>query len=142
MVASPDVESNSAAHPFWCCAVIGVFHAEVQHIGRNSSSLSWKPMDFLWVRWLGIVPDRSFGRKLARLPKIGFIKNTDEYAFGFLNPSLVIRGCHLIPAFVDGKTTDLLSTQAPTEAKPTTSECKSPFSPKFYCRDSAISIIP
>ena len=118
MVASPEVESNSAAHPFWYCAVIGIFHAEVQHIGQNSSGLSWKPMDFLWVRWLGVVPDRSFGHKQARLPKIGFIKDTDEYAFGFLDPSLVIRGCHLIPAFVDGKTTDLLSTQAPTEARP------------------------
>ena len=77
-------------------------------------------MDFLWVRWLGVVPDRSFGRKQARLPKIGFVKDTDEYAFGFLDPSLVIRGCHLILAFVDGKTTDLLSTQAqaPTEARP------------------------
>ncbi len=58
-----------------------------------------------WV-W---VPDRSFGRHQARLPKIGFLPDSDEFAFGFLGPSLVLRGCHLIPAFEDGRTTELLT---------------------------------
>jgi hypothetical protein len=47
--------------------------------------------------------------KAARLPKIGFIPDTDDLAFGFLDPSLVVRGCHLIPAFHDGYTAALLS---------------------------------
>jgi hypothetical protein len=67
-------------------------------------------MEFLWVRWLGVVPGRSFGQKHAQLPKIGFVPDSDEFAFGFLDPSHVVRGCHLIPSFVDGKTQDLLST--------------------------------
>ena len=119
MVSFTEAESNPAAHPFWYSAIIGIFHAEVQHIGRNSSSLLWRPMDFLWVQWLGVVPDHLFGHRQAKLPKVGFVKDTDEYAFRFLDPSFVIQGCHLIPAFVDGRTADLLSTQAPTaKARP------------------------
>jgi len=63
----------------------------------------------LWVRWFGIVPGHKFSMKAARLPKLGFIPDTDDLAFGFLDPSLVIRGCHLIPAFNDGHTAALLS---------------------------------
>lgn len=68
-------------------------------------------MEFLWVRWLGVVPGQRFGKKHAKLPKIGFVPDTDEFAFGFLDPAHVARGCHLIPSFVDGKSRDLLSTE-------------------------------
>ncbi len=78
-------------------------------------------MEFLWVRWLGVVPDHSFGREQARLPKVGFVPDSDEFAFGFLDPSLVLRGCHLIPSFEDGKTDKLLRIprgMVSTEARP------------------------
>lgn len=119
MVASPEADSDT--HPFWYASVIGVFHANVQHTGKDSQDYRPKRMEFLWVRWLGVVPDHSFGRQQCRLPKIGFIPNsTDEFAFGFLDPSLVLRGCHLLPSFQDGKTTELLSmtpNNRPTEAR-------------------------
>ncbi|KAF9474973.1 hypothetical protein BDN70DRAFT_814828 [Pholiota conissans] len=117
MVASPEIKSDPSAHPFWYAQVLGVFHADVQHTGPNSTNMAWKSMDFLWVRWLGMEPGRSFGRKEAKLPKLGFVPETDDYAFGFLDPGLVLRGCHLIPAFNDGRTSDLLLTQSPTEAR-------------------------
>src|SRR5262245_22695215 len=60
------------------------------------------------VRWFSIVPGYRYGPKIARLPKVGFMHSTDDSAFGFLDPSLVIRGCHLIPAFADGRTSELL----------------------------------
>lgn len=115
MVSLPETEPNS--HPFWYAAVIGIFHADVQHIGKDSQDFRPQCMEFLWVRWLGVVPGHSFGRKRARLPKIGFVPDSDEYAFGFLDPSLVLRGCHLLPSFVDGKTKDLLITESDTEAR-------------------------
>jgi hypothetical protein len=68
-------------------------------------------MEFLWVRWFGTVPGHKYGFKAARLPKVGFVPDTDDQAFGFLDPSLVIRGCHMIPAFADGRTSELLTTQ-------------------------------
>jgi hypothetical protein len=102
-------EEGHNAHPFWYARILGVFHAEVLHIGALAKNRSKQHVEFLWVRWFGTVPDYRSGSKVARLPKIGFLPDTDESAFGFLDPSLVIRGCHLIPAFVDGRTSDLLT---------------------------------
>ncbi|KAF8175172.1 hypothetical protein BJ912DRAFT_826532, partial [Pholiota molesta] len=115
MVASPETQPNS--HPFWYASVIGIFHADIQHVGQNSQDFRLQRMEFLWVRWLGVVPGHSFGRKKARLPKLGFIPDSDDYAFGFLDPALVIRGCHLLPVFADGKTNDLMTAVDDTEAR-------------------------
>ena len=51
MVPSPETEIDT--HPFWYAAVLGIFHAEVQHTGRLSSDLRPKIIEFLWIRWLG-----------------------------------------------------------------------------------------
>jgi hypothetical protein len=48
------------------------------------------------------------GFRYAHLPKIGFVESTDEYAFTFLDPTQVIKGSHLIPAFTEGRTSALL----------------------------------
>jgi len=74
-------------------------------------------MEFLWVRWFGIDPEHRYGHRAARLPKIGFVPDSDPVAFGFLDPLLVLRGCHLIPAFNDGRTSDLLMASC-TAARP------------------------
>ena len=112
MVPSPEIETG--AHPFWYVAVLGMFHADIQHTGNESRDFRFKQMEFLWVQWLGVVPGCLFGRKHAKLPKIGFIPDSDEFAFGFLDPSLVIRGCHLVLSFTDGKTQGLLTTEGPS----------------------------
>ncbi|KAJ3560091.1 hypothetical protein NP233_g11062 [Leucocoprinus birnbaumii] len=91
MVASPDTATDPNAHPFWYVAVMGVFHAEVQHTGARSRDFTWKTVEFLWVQWLGIEPDYPYGCQLAKLPKFGFVPDTDDYAFSFLNPAEVIR---------------------------------------------------
>ena len=65
-------------------------------------------MEVLWVRWYGMVPDHRNGSASARLPKVSFVSDSDPAAFGFLDPSLIIRASHLIPAFYDGRTTSLL----------------------------------
>jgi hypothetical protein len=101
-------ESCHDVYPFWYAAVLGVFHAEIQQIGSQSSDFRPKSMTFLWVRWLESVEGYTSGRKLAKLPKLRFLPNTDDFAFGFLDPSRVLRGCHLIPSFSDGKITEQL----------------------------------
>jgi len=115
MVLSP--ETGRRAHPFWYARVLGVFHARILHTGPSATNRSIQHMEFLWVRWFGIDPDHRYGRRVARLPKIGFVPDSDPLAFGFLDPSLVLRGCHLIPAFNDGRTFDLL-TASHTAARP------------------------
>ena len=53
-----------------------------------------------------VVPDYRSGFRRARLPAIGFVESTDEFAFSFIDN--VVRGCHLIPAFDTGQNADLL----------------------------------
>ena len=115
MVLSPETEAG--AHPYWYARVLGVFHAKVLHTGPAAKNRSVQHMEFLWVRWFGIEPDYISGRQTARLPKIGFVPDTDDNAFGFLDPSLVLRGCHLVPAFAAGRTHSLLHTTSLTAAR-------------------------
>jgi hypothetical protein len=113
-------ETGRDAHPFWYARVLSIFHVNVVHKGPQSRSLATQRMEFLWVRWFGIVPGYKSGFKVARLPKVGFIPcdDQDTPAFGFLDPSLVLRGCLLVPAFADGKTSVLLPVTTPTVARP------------------------
>ncbi|KAF8549149.1 hypothetical protein OG21DRAFT_1421778 [Imleria badia] len=93
--------SRDEDHPFWYARVIRAWHGIQAHFcpdGLGVSS-SKRNMEVLWVRWLGIDEDHRWGFKEGRLPKIGFVPDcTDHSPFGFLDPSLVIRGYHLIPA--------------------------------------------
>lgn len=109
MVRSPETEPD--AHPFWYAQVLGVFHATVSIFPSKESRLEQvlnTRVEFLWVRWFGVEPGDRSGFKYCKLPKIGFVPESDRFAFGFLDPSVVIRGCHLIPAFAQGRTGRLL----------------------------------
>ncbi|KAJ3882463.1 hypothetical protein F5051DRAFT_494399 [Lentinula edodes] len=116
MLKSPDTDPD--AHVYWYAQVLGIFHADIIHCDSKLGIVkSRKRMEFLWVRWLGTEPDYRSGRRFAKLPKVGFVPEDDEFAFGFLDPSQVIRACHLIPAFIHGKSNDLLATRLPTAAR-------------------------
>ncbi|KAF8958621.1 hypothetical protein BDZ97DRAFT_1668206, partial [Flammula alnicola] len=104
MLRSPETEEG--ADPYWYARVIGVYHANVW--AERTDIPASRRMDFLWVRWLGREPDYLSGFRRARLPKIGFVESTDEFAFSFVDPANIVRGCHLIPAFHGGRTSDLL----------------------------------
>ena len=62
-------------------------------------------LDFLWVCWFGEVPGYRSGFRQTRLPAIGFVESTDDFAFSFVDPANVV--C-LIPAFDAGRSADLL----------------------------------
>ena len=95
-------ENGSNAHPFWYAQVLGAFIISVDYMGVE------RKMEFLWVCWFGVVPGYCWGLKNAHLPKIGFISSDSGAAFGFINPSLILCACHLIPAFANGCTNSLL----------------------------------
>ncbi|KAH7917363.1 hypothetical protein BV22DRAFT_1026465, partial [Leucogyrophana mollusca] len=101
-------ESEPDSHPYWYARVLGIFHARVLHTGKDFENRPPQTMEFLWIRWFGVVPGHLSGQGVARLPKVGFVPNSDPLAFGFLHPLLVIRACYLIPSFTDGRTTNLL----------------------------------
>jgi hypothetical protein len=105
---APDDEDD-AGKPYWYARVLGIYHAKVSTSHPDAvNGGEVRRMEFLWVRWLGAEPGHRHGFPRAVLPKIGFVPSTDEYAFGFLDPKHVIRGCHLVPAFTCGRTSDLL----------------------------------
>ncbi|THV02220.1 hypothetical protein K435DRAFT_836569 [Dendrothele bispora CBS 962.96] len=111
------VEAHNA-HPYWYARVLGIFHADIVWFDTQRGKVRRsQSMEFLWVRWLGEEPNYRHGFKSARLPKVGFVPDTDDYAFGFLDPSQVIRACHLIPNFANGRTLELLRAPGITAAR-------------------------
>ena len=107
MVLSP--EDDPSAHPYWYAHIIRIYHTLVHH----ESSPDPICLDLLWVCWYGLDPDhrQQFSWKRRRLPHIGFIEDgtdPESPAFGFIHPSQVICGVHIIPSFNDGLTGNLL----------------------------------
>ena len=115
MVRSPEAGEDS--HPYWYAQVLGIYLTYVSMTHPAATRHSAQPMQFLWVRWLGAEPGYRSGSRVALLPKVGFVEVTDGDAFGFLDPDLVIRGSHLIPAFHSGRTSDLMPYDGPTFAR-------------------------
>ncbi|KAG2055844.1 hypothetical protein BDR06DRAFT_1044714 [Suillus hirtellus] len=90
-------EHGNDAHPFWYSMLALTFV-----IARPNQ---WS--SFPHYRW---------SMREGHLPKVGFIPDSPS-AFGFLDPSVVLRACHLIPSFADGRT-DTLLRYGPTVAQP------------------------
>jgi hypothetical protein len=102
-------ETGPQAEPYWYARVIGIFHCFVSSSHPEVKEQSLRRMNVLWVRWFGKEPGGyRHGFRNARLPKIGFVPSTDKSAFGFLDPEYTVRGVHLVPAFPEGRTSDLL----------------------------------
>ncbi|KIO03576.1 hypothetical protein M404DRAFT_26885 [Pisolithus tinctorius Marx 270] len=103
-------ETDDCRHPYWYTRVIKIFHVNVRYYDNNASSDGIKQMNVLFVRWFGRDNGRPGGSGFAarRLYRVGFISDDDPDAFGFLDPDVVIRGVHLIPAFSLGRTSEYL----------------------------------
>ena len=106
----PDqIDDIRGYEPFWYARVIGIHHVKVYTTHTQvQDGGQVRRMKYLWVRWFGSEPNYNHGFSRGRLPKIGFVPSTDDFAFGFLDPAHVIRTCHMIPAFAAGRTTTLL----------------------------------
>ena len=108
LLSHEEPNEEVGAHPYWYARVVGIFHVDIIHNGSPNA----QRIDFLWVR--SFARDISFnaGWTAQRLHRVGFFNANDESesasAFGFLDPSVVIRSVHMIPAFAHGKTADLL----------------------------------
>ena len=107
MVVSPDSETNDTS-PFWYARVLKIYHVDVWTSHPDVRDHSTHSINILWVRWFGSEPRYNWGFSRSRLPKIGFVEWNDPFAFTFLDPAHVVRGCHLIPAFAEGRTSILL----------------------------------
>ncbi|KAL6302526.1 hypothetical protein BKA93DRAFT_712337, partial [Sparassis latifolia] len=102
-------DDDPHAHPFWYARVLGIYHVNAVDLSPNSQAVP-QHVEFLFVQWFGINPDWSGGWAARQLDRIGFVPVTDDEAFGFISPAHVLRACHLIPAFAEGRTRNLLTT--------------------------------
>ena len=98
MVLNPGVSE----HPFWYARVLGIYHVNVVYAGDGTVDYLPRRLEFLWVRWYQMdnVPVSWTNKCLDR---VHFPPMMREDSFGFLDPSDILRGCHLMPAFSRGK---------------------------------------
>ncbi|KAF7292918.1 hypothetical protein MIND_01190900 [Mycena indigotica] len=92
-------------HELWYGEVLGIFHTRVLLADQPNKA---RRMEFLWMRWLQRDVTYRCGLKAKRLPRVHYMPHDVPDTFGFLDPSDIIRGCHLIPAFAHGRTTQYL----------------------------------
>ncbi|KAH7924391.1 hypothetical protein BV22DRAFT_1195981 [Leucogyrophana mollusca] len=108
MVRGQEESDDGDPHPFWYARVLGIYHAKIYYKSERTP----RRMEFLWVRWFGRDPDWHSGAKALRLDRIGYIpagnREVHGDAFGFVDPAQVLRACHLVPAYSQGCTTQLL----------------------------------
>lgn len=103
---------EDSGHPFLYGRVIGIFHANIVYIGPGRTEDN-EPMhfDFLFIRWFQLdnahIPIKNSASNSSweslRLDRLSFPPATSKDAFGFIDPTLILRSCHLIPAFSLGK---------------------------------------
>lgn len=114
MVLSHEDETSGDAHPYWYARVVGIFYVWIRFRRPDSPALTKSErFDVLWVRWFGLDSVGTSGWAARRLHMLGFLPSDDSSgpAFGFIDPTLVIRGVHVIPAFCYGMTQDFLGTE-------------------------------
>ena len=101
MLAQADSE-----HPYLYARVLSIFHVETLLMGSKGQRVqpTWKTMHVCFVRWfevdlLNVRPCRPIPLRWA---------TTEEDPFGFVAPDHVLRGCHLPPSAVYGRSDSAL----------------------------------
>ncbi|KAG2346000.1 hypothetical protein BDR05DRAFT_974834 [Suillus weaverae] len=88
-----DLEGN------YCYAkVIGIHHVNIVHVGNVYESLQ---IEFLFVRWYEHVQKHAW--ETHTLGRVHFMPLANPNAFSFVDPAVVLRACHIIPAFARGQ---------------------------------------
>ena len=102
VLARQEGTGNVSTHPFWYARVLGVYHVNVVYTGPGMLDCESPRIDFLWVRWLCYIRD-SGSWDDGGLDRLRFPALADSDSFGFVDPNDVLRGCHIIPCFAEGK---------------------------------------
>lgn len=92
-------DDHQQSHPYCYARVLGIYHANIIYAGPGMIDYQAKRMEFLWVRWYRHTELTQISWGSHRLDRIQFPPMAEDDSFGFVDPSDVIRGCHIIPAF-------------------------------------------
>jgi hypothetical protein len=94
-------------HEPWSYAnVLAIYHVIV----RIASDPEPKRLTVLWVRWMERSTSGLNGENSQNYARVTFVpwSGIPGNAFDFVDPSHIVRGCHLLPAFALGRTHNLL----------------------------------
>ncbi|KAL1703960.1 hypothetical protein EV121DRAFT_206777, partial [Schizophyllum commune] len=111
------VLSGEGDHPYWYGRIIGIFHADVADLYSAAPS-EGRAVHFAYVRWYTLDPTFRHGIAAKRFPRLHFFPADHPDAFGFIDPSSILRAAHIIPAFAYGRTNQYLA--GVTVARPLT----------------------
>jgi hypothetical protein len=103
MVLAGDTDDSVLDHPFRYARVLGVYHVNAVYTGPGMINYEPLRLDFIWVRWYRTVDAINTGWDTRKLDVLQFNPMAEHDAFGFLDPSDVLRACHIIPAFSRGR---------------------------------------
>jgi hypothetical protein len=113
VLSHEDGVEGRPAFPYWHARIIRIYHVMVLERTEGELDLSSPlQMDVLLVCWFGFdSPDGQSGWGARQLHKVGFLPDSDIHgpAFGFLDPTEVLRMVHLILDFSAVCTNDLLT---------------------------------
>ena len=104
IVLNPTATSSPSEHPFWYARVLGIYYANVIYHNTTDRLIDYQPrhLEVLWVRWYQV--DNPLGDWAAGvLDRVHFPPMNHDDSFGFLDPANILRTCHIIPAFSQGK---------------------------------------
>jgi hypothetical protein len=103
MVYTPTLHGDE---PWSYANVLAIYHLIV----RTSSDPEPKRLTVLWVRWMERSASGLTGPNSRNYTRVSFVPRSDTpgSTFDFIDPSHIIRSCHLIPAFHLGRTLDFL----------------------------------
>jgi hypothetical protein len=102
LAASSNDNNSESDHTFRYARVLGVYHANIVYVGPGMINYQPQRLEFLWVRWYQTIDTIRAGWDARRLDRIQFPSMVDDNTFGFIDPSDVLRSCHVIPAFSRG----------------------------------------
>lgn len=112
MVYSPTSQGDE---PWLYAYVVAIYHVFVYTV----ADMEPKRLELLWVRWMERDSTQLSGPNSSQHTRVSFTRHSGipGEAFGFVDPSHVIRGCHLIPVFHLQRTRDLLGPSITRDVK-------------------------
>lgn len=99
--------TSQSAEPWLYAYVVAIYHV----FACTAADPEPKCLELLWVRWMQQDLLQLRGPNTSQYTRVSFTPHlgVPGEAFGFVDPSHIIRECHLIPAFDLQRTRDQLS---------------------------------
>ncbi|KAG6905501.1 hypothetical protein DXG01_002331, partial [Tephrocybe rancida] len=95
--------STRHCHPYRYARVLGIYHVNAIYQGPDGAVHGPHRQDFVWVRWFEICQDLPMSARWTEqhlgLDQLTFPPLGGRDAFRFVDPSEILRSCHIIPRF-------------------------------------------